>query len=77
MKPYTLGAAPPGDALTDFGLSHADVDEMVAAYQRYLTLQPKAHDKRDIQEFLRWVGTNRPPESVKKWLIGPSETTQH
>lgn len=61
-----------GDPDADLGLAPAEVDEMLAAFNEYLRLQPHAPDAREIRQFVSWVRKQRPPSNVKKWLLAPA-----
>jgi tetratricopeptide (TPR) repeat protein len=60
-----VGGGPGGEA----GLAQAEIDEMVAAYRKYLDLQPQAPDRSAVADFLAWVAKNRPPANVRRWII--------
>ena len=69
-KPADLISAIAGGASSsEAGLAHAEVDEMVDAYRKYLDLQPQAPDRSAIEQFLAWVSQNRPPVNVRRWII--------
>jgi tetratricopeptide (TPR) repeat protein len=69
FRPPPRGTPTHGSPIAELGLTYAEVDDMVSSYRRYLELQPAAPDKDEIREFLVWVSRNRPPESVKRWLV--------